>query len=67
VHVTSCAQNALQTARIHELEEQRLSDLRRLVVVVIKNQPNQLYGAVGTAAGQGTMRERERIQRDLLN
>ncbi|KAH7081475.1 hypothetical protein BKA63DRAFT_435333, partial [Paraphoma chrysanthemicola] len=41
---------------------------RRLVVVVIKKQPNQLYGAVGTAAGLGTTRERaRRIQRHLLN
>jgi hypothetical protein len=47
---------------------QRLSDLRRLVVVVVKNQPNQLYGAVGTAAGLGTTRERvKKILRYLLN
>jgi hypothetical protein len=47
---------------------QRLSDLRRLVVVVIKNQPNQLYGAVGTAAGLSITRERARkILGDLLN
>ena len=37
---------------------QRLSDLKRLVVVVIKNQPNQLYGAVGTAVGLGITRAR---------
>ncbi|KAF1828450.1 hypothetical protein BDW02DRAFT_512278, partial [Decorospora gaudefroyi] len=42
--------------------------MERRVVVVIKKEPNQLYGAVGTAAGQGTMRERaKRIQRHLLN
>jgi hypothetical protein len=36
--------------------------------VVIKKQPNQLYGVVGIAAGQGTTRERvRRIQRYLLN
>jgi hypothetical protein len=37
-------------------------------VVVIKKQPNQLYGVVGIVAGQGTTRERvRRIQRYLLN
>ena len=45
-----------------------MGGLRRLVVVVIKNQPNQLYGAVGTAAGLGITRARvETIQRYLLN
>jgi hypothetical protein len=29
-------------------------------VVVIKKQPNQLYGAVGTAEGLGITRERAR-------
>ncbi|KAF1935165.1 hypothetical protein EJ02DRAFT_362125, partial [Clathrospora elynae] len=47
---------------------QGLSDLRRLVVVVTKKQPNQLYGAVGTAAGLGITRARaKKIQRYLLN
>ncbi|KAF1927271.1 uncharacterized protein M421DRAFT_65894 [Didymella exigua CBS 183.55] len=32
--------------------------MERLVVVVIKREPNQLYGAVGTAARLGTTRER---------
>jgi hypothetical protein len=36
--------------------------------VVIKNQPNQLYSAVETAAGLGITRARtETIQRYLLN
>jgi hypothetical protein len=35
---------------------------------VIKKEPNQLYGAVGTVAGLGTTRERaKKIQRHLLN
>jgi hypothetical protein len=37
-----------------------LSNLRRLVVVVIQNQSNQLHGAVGTAAGLDTTRAREK-------
>ena len=37
-------------------------------MVVIKKEPNQLYGAVGTAAGLGTTRARaKRIQGYLLN
>ncbi|KAF1837791.1 hypothetical protein BDW02DRAFT_490564, partial [Decorospora gaudefroyi] len=47
---------------------QHSGTIERRVVVVIMKEPNQLYGAVGTAAGQGTMRERaKRIQRHLLN
>ena len=46
----------------------RLRDQRRLVVVVIKKQPGQLYGAVGTAAQLGIMRELvKKISRYLLN
>jgi hypothetical protein len=37
---------------------QRLSDLRELVVVVIKKELNRLYSAVGTAAGLGITRDR---------
>jgi hypothetical protein len=45
-----------------------LGGLRRLVVVVIKKEPNQLYGAVGTVAGLGTTREHaKKILRYLLN
>jgi hypothetical protein len=45
-----------------------LRGLRRLVVVVIKKEPNQLYGAVATVVGLGTTRERvKKIQRHLLN
>jgi hypothetical protein len=41
---------------------------RRLVVVVIKKEPNQLYGAVATVVGLGTTRERaKKILRYLLN
>jgi hypothetical protein len=41
---------------------------RRLVVVVIKKEPNQLYGAVGTVAGLGTTRKRAiKILRYLLH
>ena len=41
---------------------------RRLVVVVIKKEPNQLYGAVGTVARLGTTRVRvKRTQRYPLN
>jgi hypothetical protein len=37
-------------------------------VVVIKKELNQLYGAVGTAAGLGiTLEHAKRIQRYLLN
>jgi hypothetical protein len=37
-------------------------------VVVIKKEPNQLYGAVGTVAGLGTTREHaKKILRYLLN
>jgi len=91
-------QNAIQAARIHELEE-RLAEmtkrkswkgkrnhhggtmeygtparqvadetsvapqrsnvnLRRLVVVAVKNQPNQLHDSVGNAEEMGTTRER---------
>ncbi|KAF1927270.1 uncharacterized protein M421DRAFT_66129 [Didymella exigua CBS 183.55] len=77
-------ENALQRAQIHELEEQlaeitkrksrkrkRIQQggtMERVVVVVIKKEPNQLYGAVGTVARLGTTRERvKRIQRHLLN
>lgn len=47
---------------------QRLSDRRRLVVVVIKKQPDHLYGAVGIVAHLGTARKHVRkIQIHLLN
>jgi hypothetical protein len=46
----------------------RLGNRKRLVVVVIKKEPNQLYGVVGIVAGLGTTRERaKQIQRYLLN
>ncbi|KAF1943081.1 hypothetical protein EJ02DRAFT_344054 [Clathrospora elynae] len=42
--------------------------MERLVVVVIKKEPNQLYGAMGTVAGLGTTRAcAKKIQRYLLN
>ncbi|KAF1828672.1 hypothetical protein BDW02DRAFT_593120 [Decorospora gaudefroyi] len=42
--------------------------MERLVVVVIKKEPNQLYGAMETVEGLDTTRERARkIQRHLLN
>jgi hypothetical protein len=45
-----------------------LGGLRRLVVVVIKKEPNQLYGAIGTIVGLGTTRVRaKKILRYLLN
>jgi hypothetical protein len=45
-----------------------LSGRRRLVVVVIKKEPNQLYGAVETVEGLDTTRERaKKIQRHLLD
>jgi hypothetical protein len=45
-----------------------LSGRRRLVVVVIKKEPNQLYGAVEIVEGLDTTRERaKKIQRHLLN
>jgi hypothetical protein len=45
-----------------------LSGRRRLVVVVIKKEPNQLYGAVETVEGLDTTRERaKKIQRHLLS
>jgi hypothetical protein len=47
---------------------QRLSDQRRLVVVVIKKGPNHLYGAAETVVGLGTtLAHAEKIQRYLLN
>jgi hypothetical protein len=48
----------LQQRRLLLRRLQGLSDQRRLVVVVIKNQRNQLYGAVGTVVGLDTTRER---------
>jgi hypothetical protein len=45
-----------------------LQGLRRLVVVVIKKEPNQLYGAVATVVGLGTTREgAKKILRYFLN
>jgi hypothetical protein len=45
-----------------------MGGLRRLVVVMIKKEPNQLYGAVGTVAGLGTTHARaKRIQKIILN
>jgi hypothetical protein len=45
-----------------------LSGRRRLVVVVIKKKPNQLYGAVETVEELDTTRERaKKIQRHLLS
>ncbi|EFQ91832.1 hypothetical protein PTT_11220 [Pyrenophora teres f. teres 0-1] len=42
--------------------------MERLVVVVIKKEPNQLYGAVETVEGLDTTRElAKKIQRHLLD
>ncbi|PVH96350.1 hypothetical protein DM02DRAFT_489084, partial [Periconia macrospinosa] len=49
-------------------QTQQGGNIERLVVVVIKKEPNQLYGAVGTVEALGIMRERaENIQQHLLN
>ncbi|KAF1939772.1 hypothetical protein EJ02DRAFT_351605 [Clathrospora elynae] len=47
---------------------QHSGTMERLVVVVIKKEPNQLYNAVGTVGGLATTLEHaKRIQKRLLN
>ncbi|PVH91071.1 hypothetical protein DM02DRAFT_706997 [Periconia macrospinosa] len=77
-------QYVLLAARNKELEEQLAvitkrdtrkgkqtqqgRSIERLVVVVIKKEPNQLYGAVGTVEALGVMHKRaEKIPKHLLN